>query len=96
MHPEPRVSWEERRYEPRTAVQGRVVVNLTEPMEQEFAGDLLDVSGNGFRAAHACRELHSGQIVRFHHDSASGQARVVWTRIEDQRVESGFFILTAE
>ena len=96
MLPEPARSWAERRSEPRRPARGRVLVNPTELPEIEFSGDLLDVSGRGFRAAHACRELHSGQIVRFRHDGASGEACVVWTRIEDERVESGFFVLQSD
>ena len=96
MHPESARSWAERRSEPRRPARGQVFVNLTELPHVEFAGELLDVSNSGFRAAHTCRELHSGQTVRFNYDGASGEARVVWTRIEDQRVESGFFVLASD
>lgn len=70
-----------------------MLVHIAEAPELEFAGELLDISRSGFRAAHTCRELHSGQVVRFEHQNAAGKARVVWNRIADQQVESGFFII---
>lgn len=97
MHPEralaPALREDERRAEPRRPASGCVVINIIDPPGKEFAGELLDVSGRGFRATHGFRDLHSGQMVRFHHASAAGHARVVWNRIDQQRVESGFFIV---
>jgi hypothetical protein len=59
-------------------------------------GDLLDVSAHGFRAVHHCRSLTSGQILTFEHAHDRGRARVVWTRIAGERVESGFCYLPSE
>jgi hypothetical protein len=50
----------------------------------------VDISSHGFRAAHTCRDIASGQMVAFEHAAASGRARVAWTRIAGRRVESGF------
>ena len=54
----------------------------------------MDVSPSGFRMAHANQSLHSGQMVEFSHSLAIGAARVMWNRIMDQRVETGFRIVT--
>ena len=61
---------------------------------REVWGRLLDRSMSGFRAEHECAELTSGQVVRFRVSaSVKGKARVVWTRIQAGRVETGFVIL---
>jgi hypothetical protein len=57
---------------------------------------MLDQSRSGFRARHNCPSLVSGQIVRFTRGNACGRARVVWTRIFGDCVESGFHILPSE
>ena len=54
----------------------------------------MDVSASGFRMTHANQALQSGQIVEFSHSLAVGAARVMWNRIMDQRVETGFLIVT--
>jgi hypothetical protein len=56
-------------------------------------GALQDISSHGFRAAHNCRDLSTGQTVLFAHAHAAGHARVVWTRIAGLSVESGFSYL---
>jgi len=93
MPPERALHRDDRRSEPRFPVNGRVVLHVTDPLETEINGQLLDVSRNGFRARHSCRDLHSGQTVGFRHDGKSGRARVVWNRIDSDQVESGFFVL---
>ena len=54
---------------------------------------MLDYSNNGFRALHAYAALHAGQVVDFQHSVAGGRARVMWNRIMDDRVETGFLVL---
>ena len=54
---------------------------------------LLDASAHGFRAIHNSPELASGQIVLFEHSDISGRARVIWTRIDGDQVQSGFYVL---
>jgi hypothetical protein len=56
-------------------------------------GRLVDVSTQGFRMAHTYPSLEAGQIVEFSHVEDAGQARVVWNRIIDKRVETGFFVV---
>jgi hypothetical protein len=43
--------------------------------------------------AHASTALAPGQILHFSHSAASGSARVIWNRVLDDRVETGFLIL---
>lgn len=56
-------------------------------------GVLLDVSTHGFRAIHNAPTLASGQTVLFEHSGRTGRARVVWTRIDGDQVQSGFYVL---
>jgi hypothetical protein len=87
----------EQRREPRQVAGGEV--RLTFPDAQttsgvrEVRGRLLDRSASGLRTEHGFAGLTCGQIVQYHCESSRGQARVVWTRISGDRVESGLFIL---
>ena len=83
---------EDQRREPRRSAHGQVVVRFGQP-EQEFRGRLMDVSASGFRIAHECASLETGQTVEFSHPEAQGKARVVWNRIAGSGVESGFFLV---
>jgi hypothetical protein len=56
-------------------------------------GILLDASPHGFRALHNCPTLVAGHNVLFEHSGQKGRARVVWTRIDGDQVQSGFYIL---
>ena len=84
-----------RRKEARYKAEGEVRLCFEDPVHQEVQGALMDYSKSGFRAAHKYRELHSGQIVDFRHLIAQGRARVMWNRIVDDRVETGFLVLEA-
>ncbi len=59
----------------------------------EFTGEMLDVSQNGFRAAHRCPDLRPGHEVHFQHKFFVGTARVAWTADIAGRTESGFQVL---
>ncbi len=87
------VSAADRRSEPRHAANGPLKFCFDDPSPQEVTGRLLDYSNNGFRATHTYPALHTGQIVDFEHVIAVGRARVMWNRIADDRVESGFLII---
>lgn len=56
-------------------------------------GLLVDTSPSGFRASHGEPSLVSGLEVEFEHLGRRGRARVAWTRVAGDEVESGFFIL---
>jgi hypothetical protein len=87
----------EQRREPRRAGGGEVRFQFGAGMVKgdggEVRGKVLDRSAGGFRAQHDCSRLTCGQIVEFRLMSSSGLARVVWTRILGDCVESGFLIL---
>ena len=86
----------EKRSEIRQPAEGPVSVRFADPQPLEIQGELVDVSPSGFRMAHANHSLQSGQMVEFSHSFAVGVARVMWNRIMDQRVETGFRIVTAK
>jgi hypothetical protein len=54
---------------------------------------MVDVSAHGFRAAHNCPHLGTGEEVMFEHALGHGRARVVWNRIAEGQLESGFLVL---
>jgi hypothetical protein len=83
----------ERRAEERYGAEGEVCLVFEEPVHKEITGTLADYSRSGFRALHHCTDLHSGQVVHFQHFIASGTARVMWNRIQQGRVESGFLVI---
>ena len=83
----------DRRTERRYRGEGSLTLSFDDPSPQSVVGRLVDYSKNGFRAIHAYTALHTGQVVAFQHGIAGGKARVMWNRIADDRVESGFLIL---
>jgi len=85
---------QEKRSEERRPASGSVCVKFTDPEPLEIDGQLMDVSANGFRMAHACASLHSGQLVHFKHDQAKGRAQVMWNRILASGVETGFSVVS--
>jgi hypothetical protein len=87
------MSADERRSERRYRGQGPLKLSFEDPSPQEVVGRLLDYSQSGFRAIHEYAALHTGQVVAFQHAIAGGKARVMWNRIADDRVETGFFVI---
>jgi hypothetical protein len=88
----------ELRREPRRAAAGEVRFSFREPgskaAPRRVQGRLIDRSSGGFRAQHDCPELSTGQVVQFQlADVPKGKARVVWTRILGEGVETGFLIV---
>lgn len=83
----------DRRSERRHRADGQLLFSFEDPSRHEITGRLLDYSKSGFRAAHAYTALHTGQIVEFQHFVAVGKARVMWNRITDDRVETGFLVI---
>ena len=86
----------EQRSEERVAASGEVMLSIDRPETLNISAELSDVSDSGFRAEHHCLRLVAGQIVQFRHPRASGKARVVWTRIVGDAVQSGFVVLGYE
>ena len=87
------MNYADRRSEERYNADGEVSLVVDEPLHQEITGTLADYSKSGFRALHHCTDMHSGQIVQFRHFVASGTARVIWNRIQQGQVESGFLVI---
>ena len=83
----------EKRREHRRETSGMVHVRFSDPQQQQIDGRLMDVSSSGFRMAHAYASLAPGQIVEFAHTESRGRARVIWNRIVDQKVETGFLVV---
>ena len=83
----------DRRSETRYKGQGPLKLSFQDPAPQEIDGELMDYSKSGFRAVHAYAALHTGQVVDFQHAVADGKARVMWNRIADDRVETGFLVI---
>lgn len=83
----------DRRSERRYRGQGPLKLSFEDPAPQEIVGRLVDYSKSGFRAVHAYAALHTGQVVAFEHAIAGGKARVMWNRIADDRVETGFLVI---
>ena len=83
----------ENRTEMRYAGAGAVSVWPEDSPPGEIEGRLVDVSAGGFRMAHWCAWLAAGETVEFAHAEATGRARVVWTRIANGRVETGFCVV---
>ena len=83
----------EQRSEDRSPAQGEVWFALEAPDSRKFKGSLVDYSKRGFRAAHPQTSLSAGQRVRFRHSFGEGLALVMWNRILERHVESGFLIL---
>lgn len=84
---------EDRRREERFAAQGEVVFLLDSPQTLEVRGRLLDRSTTGFRAAHMYPALTSGQVIRCRFENKEILVRVVWNRIIEEEVESGFLVV---
>ena len=85
----------DKRRETRRPVTGRVVVKFSDPQPFEVDGALMDVSAGGFRMKHICNSLRSGQVVDFSHVEAKGKAQVMWNRILDGGIETGFRVVNA-
>jgi hypothetical protein len=84
----------DRRQSERFAAAGEVVLLLESPQFTQIRGELMDISETGFRMAHRCLTLGSGQTVVFMHSLGKGKARVAWNRVVGDSVESGFTILS--
>ena len=89
----PVASFDDRRSEERFEAEGPVELRFEDPISQTVEGCLMDYSNSGFRATHCFRALHTGQLVEFKHGLGAGKARVMWNRISQDGVETGFLVL---
>jgi len=88
-----KLSFHDRRAERRYRGKGALKLSFHDPSPQEISGRLVDYSQSGFRAVHSYPALTTGQVVAFRHAIEAGQARVMWNRIADERVETGFLVI---
>jgi PilZ domain-containing protein len=91
-HRGPEVQVHEKRREERHAANGSVRVQFSNPRIVKIDGRLIDVSSGGFRMSHEYTSLAAGQVVDFTHAGATGRARVMWNRILESAVETGFLV----
>jgi hypothetical protein len=80
----------DRRREARKSSPGDVLLYVQEPLACCLPARLLDSSARGFRASHHFAALATGQEIRYRQSSRQGRARVVWTRVLSDHVETGF------
>lgn len=85
----------EMRREVRRPADGAVHVRFGSPRSIEIEGRLMDISLSGFRMAHGCVTLVAGQVVEFKHGESAGKAKVMWNRVIESRVETGFLVVGA-
>jgi hypothetical protein len=90
------VSIDDRRSEPREDAHGLVRLFTVEHERLVFEGEMRDVSPSGFRLEHHHQRVSSGDEYRFESPFSAGLARVMWNRILDDSVESGFFIVSRD
>ena len=92
MSVETNSGFNERRSEARSKAQGDVKLWAEGFASGTAQGQLVDVSPHGFRAQHSLQGLTNGQFVQFEYPGSAGRARVIWTHIAGEHVESGFMI----
>ena len=90
------VSIDDRRSEPREDAHGVVRLFAVPDERLVFQGEMRDVSASGFRLEHAYQRVSSGEEYRFESPFNSGLARVMWNRILDASVETGFLIVSRD
>ena len=84
-----------RRRQPRRFSSGPVTIHTDKLFGEEIAGELLDISTGGFRAACESKDLERGDHVRFSHPGGTGTAVVIWTRVAESGMEAGFQFIDA-
>ncbi len=87
------VGVDERRREERVASTAEVTLVMETPQMFEVRARMLDQSKSGFRASHMYPALTSGQVIRCRVGGEERLARVVWNRIIEEGVETGFLLL---
>jgi hypothetical protein len=84
---------DDRRTEPRFHATGEVRLLIGGPQLLAIPGRILDVSEHGMRVEHMYSALASGMMLEIQTTTERYTARVVWNRIKNDGVESGFYLL---
>ena len=84
----------DRRASARIPSSGLVEITLNDPAPMTVEGELLEMSDQGFRAAHDSTALEPGTEVFFRRSGELPvRARVIWTHVLGDRRISGFLVL---
>lgn len=83
----------DRRGAPREAASGRIEILFSNPAPVHLEAELVESSATGFRASYQARPLEPGLRVTYRNAGASGEARVIWTHLEEGLRVSGFLVL---
>lgn len=83
---------DDRRSEPRLSADGDILLLIETPQPIQVRARLIDQSPSGFRAAHMYPALASGQRLRCRLAGVEFPVRVIWNRILEEQMESGFRI----
>jgi hypothetical protein len=83
----------DRRSEHRYQASGKVYLVIDGSQPISVPGRLLDCSQHGMRIQHMYPALTSGTMLKIEAAGQTYTARVVWNRINEEGVESGFYLL---
>ncbi|MGA3203949.1 MAG: hypothetical protein ABSF12_15790 [Bryobacteraceae bacterium] len=83
----------DRRSEKRSPQFGAIEISFEDPTPVTVVGELIEISGRGFRASHNEKALAPGLEVHYKSATSSGRACVIWTHVQEGRCNSGFLIL---
>jgi len=83
----------DRRVHSRSATSGQISISFEDAIPYTIQATLVESSAGGFRAEHDSSALVPGLNVRYHRSGSAGNARVVWTHVQDGRRMSGFLLL---
>lgn len=84
---------DDRRTEPRFKASGVVRLLIGGPKALSIPGRILDISQHGMRVEHMYAALTSGLLLQIESGDDQYTARAVWSRIKDDGVETGFYLL---
>lgn len=87
------IKTDDRRSEPRFPASGEVRLIINAPQLLSVPARILDVSQHGMRVEHMYPALASGMMLQIESGTGQFTARVVWNRIKNDGVESGFYLL---
>jgi hypothetical protein len=80
------------RRRPRQSGRGEILLYVEQPLACRLPARLADSSQGGFRAVHHFAALTAGQEIRYRRNGCLGRARVIWTRVLPDHVETGFLL----
>jgi hypothetical protein len=85
----------ERRASRRISADGQIAFERTDLPGLVLEGSLMELSGEGFRFSHTEKDLRSGERILAAFPWARVEAKVIWTLMVGDRIESGCMFLAA-